>query len=206
MRIKTGFFFLGVIVLTLTLVVGQRLRRGNGPPTDRYALESMERWLTHPCLNDARWNTDDEFEPLDFQGWLLRAKAIKDAEKLLQRILISNPSGLMRSRSAMALGFLGSHDSVAVLMSALRDRDLSVQSNAAGALGQLRALEAIDVLCTASRHSDPTVRGNACIALGEIGGHRAVNRLREVRSEEKHSSVRDCVEDALKRATSATGK
>jgi HEAT repeat protein len=148
-------------------------------------------------------STDKEYEPLTPEQWIAKTREMEDAEKLLQEILANDSSGACRSRSAMALGFVGTHDSAVLLMKALEsDEDSRVQWNAAAALGRLGVVQAIDALCSASRSEDENVRANACIALGELGGDRAVQRLREVlMQEDGNGFVGRCAADALRMAT-----
>jgi hypothetical protein len=163
----------------------------------------MRWWLSHPILNDVRLSTDNEYEPLSLEQWIAKTREMEDAEKLLQEILANDPSGGYRSRSAMVLGFVGTHDSVGVLLKALEtDAETRVRWNAANALGRLGVVDAIDALCSATESEDQNVRANCCIALGELGGDRAIQCLRKMlKQEAPNGFVWTCAAEALEMAT-----
>jgi hypothetical protein len=196
-----------VAEITLALIPMGCGSQEKGQVVDHSLQGRMRHWLTHPVLNDARLNTDEEFEPLSsFEEYIGKIRAMKDAEKLLQEILANDPCELIRSRSAMVLGCVGTRNSVAVLLQSLKSDEPRVQANAAGALGQLRAVEAIDALCSASKSKDVNVRANACIALGRVGGGKAVQSLRVVIKDEKDQFVKNCAVTALGMADAGVQK
>jgi HEAT repeat protein len=130
-----------------------------------------------PLRDNPEWSGPPSSE--SWEDWLERGKNQTGIEQALGEILSSDPDSIVRSTAALALGFVGGHDSAGVLTARLAQDVPLVQMEAAAALGRIGAPEAAGPLCKALKNPDRNVRANACMALGQIGDASAMACLNE---------------------------
>ncbi len=94
--------------------------------------------------------------------------AEKSVEQLIKELI--DPSEIVRSSAAGALGHRKSLKAVEPLILALKDNHVYVRHGAAWALGEIKSEKAIDALRLALNDKDEITRGKAAEALGKIQG------------------------------------
>jgi HEAT repeat protein len=172
-------------------------KRGGKHMSDK--AEETRNWLdTMPFDDNPRRIVPPEAQIAStWDEWIANGKRIPDIEKVLGRMLGTEENALTRSRAALALGFLGSHESGPILINSLASDVPSVQMEAAAALGRLGNDEAVEPLCEALRSADVNVRANASMALGRLGGERARECLNQV-LQDNDPFVRTAATEALR--------
>ena len=94
------------------------------------------------------------------------------AEKSVDQLIkeLRDPSEMVRSSAAGALGHRKSEKAVEPLILALKDNHVYVRHGAAWALGEIKSGKATDALRQALNDEDEITRGKAAEALGKIQG------------------------------------
>jgi HEAT repeat protein len=146
------------------------------------------------CLNSA--------DPLQrAYGVRLLGETQQSADSTVPHLLsaLKDPSHLVRSRAAEALGKVGDNRAVMPLIDVLNDaaEDPDVLSRAAEALGRLRAGEAVEPLMDLLTNMVWYVRYQAVVALGRIGEPAARGALAQAIRYDPDFSVRAAARQSL---------
>ena len=118
-----------------------------------------------------------------------------EPDQLIQTAL-SDPSPLVRSRAITALGNLGEHAPVEILVKMLLDANSEVRLAAVTALGNLGEHAPLEPLISALHDEDSDVRSAAVTALGNLGEHAPLEPLISALRDED-SDVRSAAVTAL---------
>ena len=155
-------------------------------------------WLTiMPYQDDMGWEVrlqDKSFN--SWQQWIDQGKAIPKIEMCLIVVLEKENNVVIRSRTASAVGFVGTEAAIPYLLELLKNDVPLVQMEAAASLGRLGGTEVIAPLCEALSNQDPNVRANVCTALGQLGSKEAESCLMEAIDDES-GFVRSAASAAL---------
>ena len=116
--------------------------------------------------------------------------------------LLADSNAAIRKRAALAVGRIGSEDSVSALAALLRDADTDVRATAVFAIGEVEAAGGADPLLPLLKNTNEPiiVRARAIEALGKIAG--ALPREQEARRLELGAAIID----ALKTETASSDR
>ena len=108
--------------------------------------------------------------------------------------LLADSNAAIRKRAALAVGRIGSEDSVSALAALLRDADTDVRATAVFAIGEVEAAGGADPLLPLLKNTNEPiiVRARAIEALGKIAG--ALPREQEARRLELGAAIIDALE------------
>jgi len=156
-----------------------------------------QQWLDQMPLRD---NPERSASPSSetWQAWIERGKRLSNIAQTLGQILSSGSDPVTRSTAALALGFVGTTESITLLSAHLATDVPQVQMEAAAALGRLGANEAAEQICSSLQSPDSNVRANACMALGQIRTQEALACL-NVALQDPDPFVRSAASAALGR-------
>jgi HEAT repeat protein len=118
-----------------------------------------------------------------YEEWIDAGRKIEGIEQILIGFAKNNTTKVSTGIIFQALGFLGSEDSVPVLINALENEglDRTKRVYAANALGRIGNPLAVEPLCKiVSTTEDAFLRNNAILALGMIGDTKAISVLEAV--------------------------
>lgn len=150
------------------------------------------------------------FKKVDYDQWIARGKAIEGAEPVLRKLLEENDPRVELPQVAYALAWVGTRESVPVLIEALHHKDYRLRREAAVALKHIRDQEAEIPLCRVLEVDDnANVRVNAVLALQELGTGKAIPYL-EARLRDESAFVAEEAAEAIarirQRGTQAEGE
>lgn len=129
--------------------------------------------------------------------WVAKAKSIRDVERGLAYLLVTEESVVIKRKVATALQIFGGRDSVDCLVSAVKNDHEMVQVAAMLALcnvydqkvGDQEREKIVRCLGEATRDSDWATKSNACTLLGMLGDERGREYLEYVVAHDKDDSV-----------------
>lgn len=136
----------------------------------------------------------------DLDKWAEEGKGLVGLERVLPRMLRTRDDRVDLAVVAYAAGRFQVRESVPVLTEWLRDPDPAFQREGAGALGMIGDPRPVEPLCELLNETpDVNVFYAVLYALDEIGHPRAIPALEEARRTAWSASVREMVDEALKK-------
>lgn len=160
------------------------------------SIIKIRNWLAAMPYKDSPGFTG-EHVTITWDEWIEQGRGIANGEQALIWMLTYEDNEIMRSHAAMALGIIGSKNSVDPLVNSLVSDNALVQMEAAASLGRVASPKAVDALCNAIKSDDSNVRANVCIALGKIGGIKAKEYLKRALSDDD-PFVQEAAREGLK--------
>lgn len=164
------------------------------------AADDVGRWLqSRPFRDNPERVAPAAGQPYgSWYEWIEKGRQIPDVESRLIHIARNDTDAVNRSEAALALGLVGSGQSVGSLIASLESDVALVAMEAAASLGRLGSADAIEPLCAALRHADANVRANACTSLGLFDDERAVSCLKDA-EKDADPFVQAAAKEALRR-------
>jgi len=173
---------LSILFVTINSKENKMKEKKNNIKPNNKCLILAKNWLIEmPFLDNEQISAKES--TLSWNEWINKGKSIEKLEKNLLWLLGNEDNDIIKSRSAISLGFTGSKSALNPLINSLESSTAIVQMEAAAALGRLGDKEAVDALCKAMENEDANVRANVCIALDKIDGDKARECLKKALSD-----------------------